>query len=102
MVKPKRDNKSILQTLREQAEEFNRVSPVLETRYYVIEHTPARRYHDGYDYTWGRESNRKVSPFFKTFEEAQDWMDAHEADEGSELRINHQNLREYKYRRWGA
>ena len=100
MVKPKRDQ-NIFQMLREQAEEFNRVSPILETRYYVVEHTPARRYNDGYDYTWSSESNRKVSPYFKTKEDAQKWLDRHEPDEGSELRIHHQNLREYRYRQWG-
>jgi hypothetical protein len=101
MVQPKRNNKSILEEIRAQAREFQQTSPVLATRWFVIEHTPARRYHDGYDYTWGRESNIKVSPYFDTEEEAIAWMNEHEPDEGSTLRVKLQNLREYKHKRWG-
>ena len=102
MVRPKQDNKSILTVLREQAEELERMSPVLRTRWYVVEHTPARRYHDGYDYTWGRESNQVVSPYFDSESDAETWVDKHEPDEGSTLIIKSQNLREFKYKKWGV
>ena len=102
MVKPKRDKGNIFDWLREQAEELERESPVLRTRWYVIEHTPQRRYHDGYDYTWSRESNVVVSPYFNTEADAVTWKDNHEPDEGKELRIKSENLREYKYKKWGV
>ena len=102
MVKPKRDNKSILTMLKEQAEETERMSPVLKTRWFVVEHTPERRFHDGYDYTWSRASSVIVSPYYDTEEEAVAWMDKHEPDEGKKLIVRKQNLREFRYKRWGA
>lgn len=101
MVKPKRE-KNILEILREQAKNFDEDFPVIATRWYVIEHSPQRRYHDGYDYTWSRESNIRVSEYFETKEEAIEWMDQHEPDEGKELRIRSQNLRRYWYEKWGV
>ena len=100
MVKPKNEP-SLLEFMRAQNEKFERESPVLATRWYVIEHTPARREHDGYDHIWTRDSNVVVSPYFENEEEAVAWMEAHVADEGKELKIKHQNLREFRYRQWG-
>lgn len=102
MVRPKEKEKNILEILQEQSRDYNERYPVRDTRWYVVEHTPARRYHDGYDYTFSNASNKVVSPYFKTKEAAEEWETHHVADEGKELRIKRQHLRRIWYDRWGV
>lgn len=101
-MRRKDHRRSFVEELRRQAEELERESPVLETRWFVVEVTPARRFYDGYDYVWSDESAARVSKFFNSEDEAQKFMDQHEPDDGNALEVRHQNLREYKHKRWGV
>lgn len=65
---------------------------IIGTRWYVEEYTPEYDYGDG----WSRPipaKQVKVSPYFDTKAEAEEWMDRHEADKGSRLIIRKQNKR---------
>lgn len=100
MVKKKEDDNNWLRKEMAHFEQKRKDSPIVASKYYVVEITPARRYHDGYDMTWSRESVLKVSPDFKTLEEAKDWVDQHEPDEGKTLETRVEHLREITERRW--
>lgn len=78
----------------------DRLGKVVGERWYIIEHTPGQRYHDGYDYTWSRDINRIVSPYYSTREEAEKFLEEHEADEGSKLVLKRDELRERVERSW--
>jgi len=73
--------------------------PVLQERFYVIEHRPAYNTGGYYDQDIPAE-NRKVSPYFDTEAEAQAWMDKHEPDKGKSLHIWKDQLFERKLREW--
>ena len=70
-------------------------------RWYVGEHTPAYNTGGYYDTDVPAKTVR-VSAFFDTEKEAQDWADMHEADEGNELRICHDLLLEKTVRSWSS
>lgn len=59
--------------------------------WHVGEHTPGYNTGGYYD-TDISEKNVKVSPVFDTEEEARDWMNAHEPDEGKTLYIKRMRL----------
>lgn len=68
-------------------------------RYAVNEHTPEHDFGDG----WSRPipaKDRRVSEWFDTREEAQAWMDRHEADKGSVLHIIRHRLVQRNYTEW--
>lgn len=104
MVKAKNEI-SWLQALEDEHEARKRNNPVIRTRYYVVEITPAYRYatgdgHGGTDYEWKPKQEVIVSNEYNTKEEAKDWMDRHEPDEGKTLEIRYENLRRFTEDRW--
>lgn len=98
----KKDQKSIVDILREASEKLDRESPVLATRWFVVEVTPAQKFYDGYDYVWSDKREDRVSKFLDSEGAALRFIDAHEPDDGNTLEVRHQNLREYKHKRWGV
>ena len=101
MAQPK-EKKNILDILQEQHEEFERESPILATRYFVVEVTPSFRHWDGYDYSWTKEQRLRVSKYFDTEQECRDWMEKYNPDKGNYFAVSKENLREYKHRKWGV
>ena len=87
--------------MKEERERRDRESPVLKTRWFVLEIRPAYNTGGYYDQDIPEE-RRVVSPYFDTQELAQDWMDKHEPDKGKHLKISYENLRKICYNRWGA
>lgn len=71
----------------------------IKFRWGIIEHTPEYDYGDG----WSRpipEKNKIVSPWFNTKEEAQAWMNRHEPDKGSTLKVLRQRLLRREWTEW--
>ena len=67
--------------------------PVLQERFYVIEHTPAYNTGGYYDQDVPAE-NHIVSPYFETEAAAQSWMDEHVPDKGKSLFIRKEQMQE--------
>lgn len=68
-------------------------------RWAVNEHTPG--YNSGGYYDMDVPSkNHTVSPYFDTEEQANEWMDEHEPDEGKSLNIIRQRLVKREYTEW--
>ena len=65
---------------------------IVDTRWYVGEHTPEVPYDGGWD-RGTPAKNRIVSPYFDARANAQAWMDAHEPDKGNSLYIGKQHKR---------
>lgn len=78
----------------------NGYSEILDTRWLVIEHTPAYNTGGYYDQDIP-EKNEIVSPYFKTKEEAVAWMNDHVPDKGKTLWVRHQNKRSRTIIEWG-
>lgn len=99
MVKPKTEKSD--NWMRDEFERINRDHPVVATRYYVAEITPAYSGrqgdgHGGSERVFYAAESRMVSPhFYKELEDAQAWMDAHEPDDGKELKVYKQTGRQY-------
>lgn len=73
--------------------------PVLDERWYVIEHTPAYNTGGYYDQDVPAK-NVKVSPYFNDENAAKTWMDEHEPDKGKVLIVWKDQLFERKVREW--
>jgi hypothetical protein len=91
--------------LREDAERRKREQPVIKTRWFVVEHTPSRRFatgdgHGGTDYEWTHATYKVVSDYFDNVKDAMSWMDRHEADKGKTLEVKFQNLRRKTVDQW--
>jgi hypothetical protein len=104
MVKIKQE-KSTRDWLTEHLEEIKENRPVIDTRWFVVEITPAYRTrvgdgHGGSDLEWVSESSKIVSPYFKSKDKAKGWMNKHEPDEGKTLEIKRENLRRRTIDEW--
>jgi hypothetical protein len=104
MVK-KKNEKNWLQSLLDEHEERKKNSPIITSKFYVVEVTPSRRYsyddgHGRAEYDWTGEREEVVSPVFQHRKQAEEWLDEHEPDEGNSLVIRRENLREFTERRW--
>lgn len=100
MVQSKRPQKSLQEFMKEDRERFERNSPVLKTRWFVLEIRPAYNTGGYYDQDVPEE-RRVVSPYFESKSAAVKWMNDHEPDEGKHLKISYENLRKYCYEKWG-
>lgn len=72
---------------------------VIDSRFYVVEHTPEYDYGDG----WSRPIPAKtvrVSEYFDSIEEAREWKDRHVPDKGNELQIRKDNKRRIVTEQW--
>lgn len=76
--------------VRRETERLN--AEIVDTRWYVYEHTPEVPYDGGWD-RGTPAKNRRVSSHFRTREGAEEWMSRHEPDKGNFLRIGKQNKR---------
>jgi hypothetical protein len=84
-------------TMARHREEFLKKHPEIDTRFYVIEVKPPSE--DDYGgYVSG--SSKRVSEYFPTVEEAQQWEEAFDPDRGNHFAIQQEFLREYTERRW--
>jgi len=88
---PKR---SIVDALRELDKSLG---AVIAHRWYVIEIRPAYEDYDGY---YVPPKTVAQSPYFDTQEEAQEFLDTHDPDDGNTLKLRHQKLYERIERRW--
>lgn len=103
-MKPKNTSKGYWLT-----EELERIEQrrgeYIRSRYYVIEITPSKRYdrgngHGGSEYAWSREKRNKVSEYFTSKPQAQDFLDMHEPDEGKTLAIVEEKLYRKMVEKW--
>jgi hypothetical protein len=99
MVQPKNPPKRG-DIIREMLDDFEERNPIIDTRYYVSEITPAYRWSDEYDDYWEHASSKVVSPFFTTEQEAEEWMGQHVPDEGKTLAVYKQYKRRTIIERW--
>lgn len=102
MVHKKGTQPTIMDSIRDQMERIDKQYPVVATRFYVEEVQPPHYYNDEYGGQWSKEIAVKVSPAFETKEEAEAWVDEHEADNGRHLRIMKQHKRRTTYEAWWA
>lgn len=72
---------------------------IIKTVWFVVETTPAYNTGGYYD-TDVEEVNIGVSPDCDSAEEAREWMDRHEPDEGKYLRVAKSHLRKITYNTW--
>ena len=83
--------------LREQAERLQKST--IRFRWAVNEHNPGYNTVGYYD-TDVPAKNRIVSPFFDSEEEAVEWMDRHEPDEGNSLNVVRHRLVKREWTEW--
>lgn len=96
MVQKKGEKKkSIVDIIREIDERH----PVIDTKWSVEEVTPGYNTGGYYDQDIP-EGFERVSDYFETREEAEAWMDEHEADEGKFLAVRKHALRVYTTHNW--
>lgn len=85
--------------MREELDRLKTERPIVDTRWYVIEITPA--YNTGGYYDQDIPEKRvRVSEYFKSREKAVKWLNEHDPDKGNELKVAKQNLREWTVREW--
>lgn len=96
---------SVIDRLEKQSKSIDERHPVVETRWYVCEVTPSKRYsyddgHGGVEYAWMDERVVRVSNYFDCDGLAYEYVDAHEPDPGNELRIYKQEKRRTTTEKW--
>ena len=99
MVRPK-EEKSFSTILKEMADEYDRKNPIIATRFWVAEYTPGYNTGGYYDQDVAAIWN-KVSDYYDTFEEADEWRSQHVADEGKKLLICKEHCRRIVHETWG-
>lgn len=104
MVKRK-DELTMRDWLAEHSARMHAERPVVKSRWFVVEITPAKRIwvgdgHGGSDSDWTDELVQVVSPNFDEEQLAEQWLEQHEPDEGKRLEIRKQNLRRRIYEEW--
>lgn len=99
MVRKKNEEREGGDWLKRSLERINKESPVVEEKYSVEEVTPAYNTGGYYDQDIPEEFV-KVSGYFETKEEAEAWMDEHEADEGKFLAVRKHIAREMRTTHW--
>lgn len=85
--------KSPGQWLRDCLDDIDERSPVIRSRYCVIEITPSKRYSDEYQDGWTDQKQRQVSDWKNSEEELQPFLDKFQPDEGNTFAIRKENLR---------
>lgn len=105
MVRPKIDPaddfKNWLKQSQEAFEAKKASTPIVATRWYVAEHTPAYRSGDEYSDFWVDAKTTKVSVWFETEAEAVEWADKHLPDNSNgKLLVKHQNRRVITTEEW--
>lgn len=102
MAKLKQENKgSYLDTFKKLSDQMKANSPVVETRWYVVDFYPSVSYNDErYGIEWTEPRYEIASQYLKTEEEAEKWMSLCDPEKGAELRIYHENRRVFTEERW--
>lgn len=95
----KKNNLSVLEELAAQSARFDEDYPIVETKWAVEEVTPAYNTGGYYDQDIPEEAVT-VSPKFDSREEAERWMDEHEADKGKYLALIRLTGREHRFVNW--
>lgn len=77
----------------------------IRSRFYVVEVTPSQRYdqgngHGGYESAWTKQRIVMVSDYFDTKEEAEDFLNKHEPDEGKTLETREEGLYRRTVEEW--
>lgn len=75
-------------------------SPIVRTRWWVVDYFPPRRESDEYDDYWTRASEKRASDYFNSLEDAQAFVDEHDPEPGAELQIKSENLRRITREEW--
>ena len=101
MVQEKDAAKKRMQSIWDHAESIKKQydDNTLETKWFVIEHTPGYNTGGYYD-TDVPPKNSVVSDGFDSPEEAQEWLDRHEPDQGKSLHIWRKRLIRHIYTEW--
>lgn len=104
MAKPKtQEDDDPLGLLRWAAErkKLKENSPILMTRWWVVDYWPASTYSDEYsDGNVRPAREQRASGFFNSEEDAQAFVDKHLPEPGAELRIKFENLRRITKDEW--
>lgn len=104
MVKRK-DEPTMGDWLTEHSARMHAERPVVKSRWFVVEITPAKQVwvgdgHGGSDPVWEHEWAEVVSPNFDEEQLAEQWLKQHEPDEGKRLEVRKQNLRRRTTEEW--
>lgn len=90
---------SIMDMMRNQAEEIEKKNPVIATRFYVDEVTPGYNTGGYYDQDIP-EARRVVSPYFECDGQCYEWIDEHDPDKGNYFEIMKVQKRRTVIERW--
>ena len=104
-VKKGTKEKSIVDVMREQVERINKENPIIQSRWYVVEVTPSKRYsydngHGGAEYDWTDEKVRRVSPYFECDGQCYEWAEMYDPDEGNTFEIYREDYRRTVTEKW--
>lgn len=99
MVTEKKSRETYQQKIHRMLKEHNQQHPIVETQWAVEEVTPAYNTGGYYDEDI-KESSQIVSPKYDTQEDAESWMERHEADRGKYLTLVKLVGREYRVIYW--
>jgi hypothetical protein len=98
-VKKGTKEKSIMDTMREQAERIEKQNPIVATVFYVDEVTPGYNTGGYYDQDIPEE-RRQVSPSFECDGQCYEWIDMHDPDKGNYFEIMKRHKRRTITERW--
>lgn len=99
MVQKKSDGRS-KNWMTEMLDRLDKDHPIVSTKWAVEEVTPGYTDSGYYGDVWHQEESVIVSPEFDSREEAEAWMDRHEADKDKFLAIAKLTAREYRQVHW--
>lgn len=92
-----KETKTSKDWLAEATERIDRTQPIIKSRYYAVEVTPAKRtpWHDDSGCDWTDPRARVCSGYYDTKEEVKVFLEKFEPDEGNHFVIRKQNLRQF-------
>lgn len=101
MAKPKLEyKKSLWESMREANDRIKEASPVVGTRWYVVDFYPSIPYSNEYEDGWTDPRSEVASHYYETEKEAETWASEHDPDKGAELVVHYENLRVFTEERW--
>lgn len=102
MANPKEVNQeNWMKELREREEKRRVDNPVIDERWWVVDYWPEERYSDEYSDSNWREAREKVaSGYFKSRDEAVEFIENHNPEPRAMLLIRHQNKRRITKEEW--
>lgn len=92
-----KETKNVSDWLTEATERIERTKPIIKTKWYAVEVTPAKRtpWHDDSGRDWIDAKARVCSGYYETKEEVEAFLEKFEPDDGNHFAIRRKNLRQF-------